>query len=127
MTLTREELLAPREMPREKIDVPELGGSVYVRALSGLERDAFEADVFYSREKGAAGLRNMRARLAVRCLCDERGTLLMTPEDADALGRQHSHAIDVMFQTAQRLNGIGDHALTDIKGNSQPILGDAQS
>ena len=41
--LNREAILAAEDLPRELVEVPEWGGAVYVRALTGAERDQFEA------------------------------------------------------------------------------------
>ena len=43
--LTRNEILAVDDLQTQKVDVPEWGGSVYVRGLTGSERDALEASI----------------------------------------------------------------------------------
>lgn len=124
MSLGRDEILARRPLAREEITVPELGGTVYVRVMSGLERDAYEADLLSNKDKR---LENMRARLLVRCACDATGQLLFKPEDADALGAQTWQALDRLAAAAQRLNRLSDASIEEIKGNSPPTLGAAQS
>lgn len=124
MSLGRDEILAPRPLAREEVLVPEWGSTVYVRVMSGFERDAYEADLLSNKDKR---LENMRARLLVRCACDANGNLLFTPEDADALGAQNWQALDRLAAAAQKLNRLSDAAIEEIKGNSLPTLGAAQS
>ena len=45
MFLTREEILAKTDLPYEDAEVPEWGGWVRIRALSGKQRDAIEASI----------------------------------------------------------------------------------
>ena len=42
--LTRDEILESEDLATETVSVPEWGGSVIVRALTGTERDAYEAE-----------------------------------------------------------------------------------
>lgn len=87
-----------------RVEVPEWGGAVYVRVMSGRERDAFEFACM--EDGGAKNQDNFRARLAVRCVCDEAGALLFTPADADALGAGNGAALSRILEVAAPLNGL---------------------
>jgi hypothetical protein len=104
--LTKESILAAADLPIEPVDVPEWGGTLYVRTLSGAERDAFESSTIDAKKSGAV-LDNIRARLAVRALCDKDGNRLFADDDADALGRKSGKALDRIWDVAQRLSGMG--------------------
>jgi len=113
--LTREQILAADDLPRERIEVPEWSGAVWVRTMTGAERDAFEAGVIGTG--GRQNLANVRARLVALTLCDESGKRLFGEEDIEALGRKSGAALDRLFAAAQRLNRIGDRDVRDLAGN----------
>lgn len=101
--LTKEQILLSDDLPQEPVQVPEWGGEVQVRTMTGTDRDAFEASLI-----GKDGrLENVRARLVSLTLCDEAGVRLFSDGDIDALGQKSAKALDRVFTVAQRLNGIG--------------------
>lgn len=102
--LTRDAILKADDLPKETVDVPEWGGGVLVRSMTGAERDAFEAQMF---EGGKARLQNLRARLVSQVCVDEQGNRLFTDEDIVALGAKSANALDRVFNAAQRLNAMG--------------------
>lgn len=114
--LTRDLILAASDLPTEEVQAPEWGGSVFVRTMSGTERDAFEQSVIDGKAN-ATSLDNVRARLAVKVICDAAGTRLFTDADADALGAKSGKVLDRVFEVAQRLNGIGADAVKSAEGN----------
>ncbi|MFZ2738092.1 MAG: hypothetical protein WBI20_02550 [Burkholderiaceae bacterium] len=105
--LTKESILAADDLPRERVTVPEWGGDVFVRTMTGTERDAFEASLI-GKESGKEGrLDNVRARLVSLALCSESGERLFDDFEIAALGKKSARALDRVFSVAQRLNGIG--------------------
>jgi hypothetical protein len=48
---------------------------------------------------------------------DEAGVQMFTEADVEALGRKSSAALERVCKIAQRLNGLGDADLEEIKGN----------
>lgn len=121
-TLTREDILAAaaKPVPREAIDIPELGGRVWIRGMTGAERDQYEHDNIFINRRGKVqqNADNLRARLAVRCLVDEDGNRLLTDADAPALGMMRSDVLAVIFEKAQRLSGVTDGDLDELKKGS---------
>ena len=120
----RNALLRPRPLTIEKVYVPELDMTFGVRVMSGAERDAFETEVWNMKDKRTE---NLRARLVVRCVCDMEGQLLFDPAEVASIGANSWIALDRLAAVAQRLNAMSDGAMEDLKGKSQPNLGDAQS
>ena len=105
--LTREAILAADDLPRERVNVPEWGGDVFVRTMTGTERDAFESSLI-GKDSGKEGrLENVRARLVSLALCSESGERLFDDAEIAALGKKSARALDRVFGVAQRLNGIG--------------------
>lgn len=119
--LSRDQIFAIDDSRIERVEVPEWGGHVYVRMLSGTERDAFEAATVTRKGKGKTetNLVNMRARLAVLCVCDESGKRLFADADATALGRKSAAALDRITDVALRLNGMTEESVEDAEGNSE--------
>ena len=101
--LSKDAILAADDLPRESVSVPEWGGEVLVRTMSGTDRDAFEASLLEKEGRMA----NVRARLVALTLCDARGDRLFGDGEIATLGRKSARALDRVFSVAQRLNGIG--------------------
>ena len=101
--LSKDAILAADDLPRETVIIPEWGGEVLVRTMSGTDRDAFEASLL---EKDGR-MENVRARLVALTLCDLQGDRLFNDSEIAALGRKSARALDRVFSVAQRLNGIG--------------------
>lgn len=117
--LSRDEILAADDLPRELVDVPEWGGAVYVRTLTGEERDAFEAATVQSRGKRVdLNLRNIRARLVALAVVDEDGRRLFTDGDVAALGKKSAQALNTLFGVAQRLSGLTEADVEEMAKNS---------
>lgn len=121
--LSKAQILSAEDRGRELVDVPEWGGSVYVQAMSGAERDAFEASMLEINEdaKGRVTttrkMENLRAKMCARCLVGEDGVRLFEEADIAALGAKSAKALDRVFSVAQRLNGVGEKDLEELAGN----------
>ena len=68
-------------------------------------------------------LKDTRSRLLVRCLCDDSGVLIFSPEDAPQLARKHSGAVEHLTEVARRINGLSgdddEEPNADLEKNSQ--------
>jgi hypothetical protein len=116
MALSRDAILAADDIKTEEVFVLEWGDSVFIKGMTGAERDAFEA----ANRDGSGGqkLANIRARFLVRCIVNENGTRIFTDQDAAALGKKSSAAIDRLWDVATDLNGSSDKAAEETEGNS---------
>lgn len=116
MTLTRDQILDAKDFNTKEIDVPEWGGSVFIRVMSGSQRDAWEADVMKASE--AKSFENMRAKLLARVLCDEKGDCLFnSDEDITALGAKSGVVLQRLFEAATKLNAISKEAQDELVKN----------
>lgn len=105
--LTKEQILAADDLPRESVEVPEWGGEVLVRALTAGERDAFEAELTERRGKQIeVNLRDVRAKLCSRAICDGDGKRLFTDQEVQTLAAKSASALTRVFEVAQRLSGL---------------------
>lgn len=126
--LGRDQILAAQDLEKELVAVPEWGGHVYVRALTGTERDAFEESLVDMKtvRKGRkqetvrqTRLANIRARLCALTMCDEDGKRLFTDGDVEELGKKSASALNRVFEVAQRLSGLTDEDVEELAGNSE--------
>jgi|TARA_R100000734_G_C3316578_1_gene109134 hypothetical protein len=112
--LDRDAILNVVDLKPEVVEVPEWGGSLYIRMLTASERDKFEASCVGTGKK--QNLTNIRARLVVLCACDEAGERLFTDADAEALGRKSAAAVDKVFGACSKLNGFSSQDIEDLEG-----------
>jgi len=110
----KETILTANDLELEEVKVPEWACSVYVRSMSGLERDSFEAEMEGLDNK----TENIRARLLVRCICDSGGERVFDDADAVDLGNKNGAALDRVFAVAMKHNPIGEEAVADLEKNS---------
>lgn len=107
--LTLEQLLQPRAWPVEELEIPELGGSVRIRALSASEMDAFNAAITETRGKNVVVNRlNYRAKLLAKALVNGDGKTPLCTEPAHeiALGSLPTAVADRILEVVNRLNGM---------------------
>lgn len=115
---------AAQQLPIEKVDVPELGGHIYIRAMSGVERDSWEKSLMVGRGKRRdIDTTNVRARLVARTACDESGKRIFDDGDAVALGGLRVDALTKLFAVAQRLSGVSDDDVEELGKASAPAAG----
>lgn len=124
--LSKAEILAASDLATEVVEVPEWGGSVIVRTMTGAQRDAYEATLMTRTETGKLEVNtdNMRAKLLVVTLVDEAGNALFSATDLDAFAAKSSGVIERLVIVAQRLNGLNRGAVEEAAKNSvsgQPV------
>lgn len=128
MRLSRDDILKADDIVTEEVEVPEWGGSVLVRGLTGRERDEYEASMAVQRgSKLVPDPANLRAKLIARCVVGDDGNLLFTPSDVDLLGRKSGAAVDRVFEVAARLSGLSDEDMDDLEKNSGTALSGGSS
>ncbi len=113
--LTRDDILGVQDIEIEEVEVPEWGGSVFVKGMTGIERDRFEASIVEQRGKNAkVSMVNIRAKLASETMCDKDGTKLFSVKDAAALGEKSAAGLDRVFDVSMRLSGISDDEIEEL-------------
>jgi hypothetical protein len=120
--LTRDEILAAKDHKIEPIEVPEWGGSGFVKSLSGTDRDRLESAgiVWEKRPNGTIAIggykaEGTRARLVAASFCDADGNLLFAPADIEALGAKDSAPLNRIADVATRLSGMAPAAIEEAK------------
>lgn len=114
-TLKREDILKVSDIQKQLVSVPEWGGEVYVKGLTGAERDKFESGMIENRGKDQkVNLANIRAKLASLSICDEDGKRLFTESDVQALSQKSATALQRVFEVAQKLSGLGNDDVEEL-------------
>lgn len=128
--LSKQQILSAQDIQFEDISVPEWGGEVRVKGLSGRERDKFEADSLSKAKKGGQRdviLENLRARLVVACVVDEQFQPLFDRADVMRLGEKSAVALERVFSKAQELSGMSDEDVEELAGNSDSDQSDSST
>lgn len=124
--LNRDSLLKRDLLDIRRVDLPG-GDFVFVRQMTGRERDIFERSMIVETKdkKGRTSYQNsladFRAKLAVCTLCDEQGELLLRPDDYEVLSTHMTAAkLDKIVTEAQALNAISEEDRDNLVKNSEP-------
>lgn len=116
--LDRTTILEADDALVEACHVPEWGGVVRLRVITGRERDRWEAAAYKATEKGGS-TEGLKARLVIASAVDADGKPLFRNEDLAALQGKNAVAINRLFDAARKLNGIGDDEAREILGESK--------
>lgn len=117
MALTRDEIKAKRSVrQRVPVEVPQLGGTIYVAKMTARDRDDFEYMVTGGKV-GNVNTKNIRARFMALVCVNEDGTRMFDESDAEWLGELDTDAVQEIVDAGFRLNGIGGEALEDAAKN----------
>ena len=118
--LSADQILGADDLKYEDVPVPEWGGTVRVRELTGTERDKFESQ-FVGKDGTsvrAEGIEGFRARLAVASLVDGDGKVLFrSAAETKRLGEKSAAALQRVCDVAIRLSGIREDDIKELTGN----------
>jgi hypothetical protein len=117
--LSKNAILTADDLKTQDIPVPEWGGEVRIKTLTGAERDQYEADSVKTNRGGKreVNMTNMRARLIAMCAVDEQGQLLFTRADVMKLGQKSAVALERVFDAAATMSGMSDDDVAELAGN----------
>ena len=116
--LDKKAILEAQDIITEEVPVPEWGGSVMVKSLTGAERDAFEQSILVRRgDTYEANMSLVRAKLAATSIVDEDGERLFSDGDIKALAKKNAAALDRIFAVASRLSGISEDDTEELAKN----------
>lgn len=124
MELSREALLKKQKLNIEKVELDDTN-HVYVREMTGRERDNFEKSLMKQTEKDGkpvmeSTLEDFRAKLAVNTVCDEKGKAVFQPGDVSILSKNMSAKwLIKIADAASKLNGITEADKEEMVKNSE--------
>lgn len=120
--LSKADILQPRDAEIYPVEVPEWGGTAYIRVPSSAVLDRFQNRQAQLRDQGIP-LNNFHARIGVLVLCDEQGNLLFTDADESDLSHQSAKALKRVFDAAKGFLGLTDDVVEEEAKNLQPTSG----
>lgn len=128
---TKDQILNAPTRTYEYVSVPEWGGPIRLRSLTGKERDEFESSVQDSpgrRGKGKDNTANFRARLIAKCAVDAEGELLFSNRhEVNLLGEQPAKLLQTVFDVCAAMNGFSDEDVESLVEDFDPEDGGAST
>lgn len=124
--LTRDQILQANDIQSRIIAVPEWGGEVRVRGLTGTERDRYESSLLQERKGGGykQNLRNARTRLVVLGCVDDQGRRLFNDGDIEALAARSAAALERVFAAIREMSGMTEADIEELTENFGEAAGD---
>ncbi len=124
--LSKAAILQANDLQSVAVDVPEWGGSVFVRGMTAAERDQYEQELMSISRTGKTmelkySLSNVKARLAVKCIVDSDGTRLFTDSDVQAVGNKSASALNRIVDVVMALSGLTDADVEELEKNSESV------
>ncbi len=124
--LSKQQILEAQDIKIEEVEVPEWGGSVFIKVMNATQRDEFETFVYKRQDQ--KDLSGMRVLLCKLCLCDEQGKRMFeSVNDVKALTDKSGSALMVVFQAAQKLNALSPDDVGEMEENSEPDPSDGST
>jgi len=114
MALNKEQILAADDLGLLEVPVPEWSGSVYIRVMSVGERDSYENEWMANK---STGVPNFRSKFLQRVLCNDKGELLFTKEEVDALAKKSARVVGTLWEAAMRHNKLTDQDVEELAKN----------
>lgn len=115
--LRRDDILNVKDIKTELVEVPEWGGSVYVRGLTAKEADIIQDSMIVNRNSKHPGvsMKDLRASFCAACVVDEQGNKLFTAKDIIALGEKSISALEKIHSVAEKLSNVDETAIDRVK------------
>lgn len=98
-----------------RVDVPEWGGEVYVKVMSGAERDKWELSTTELLKNPSAA--NIRASLCLITICDDKGKRLFDDAQLIELGKKSSIVLERIFNISREINRLRDEDIEELEKN----------
>lgn len=114
MPLTKDQILAADDLGLLEVQVPEWGGSVFIRVMTVGERDAYENDWVVNKTRG---VEDFRSKFLARCLCDSKGQRLFDDAEIPALSRKSAKVMSRLWQKAMEHNALADKDVEELAKN----------
>ena len=124
--LTRDAILGVQDIRTETVDVPEWGGAVLVRGMSGVERNQYELSIVQevpspNKRQARAGQTitkmdrtNIVSRLCTWCIVDGNGNRVFNVNDIELLATKSAAALERVSDVAMRLSGMTDDDVEEL-------------
>ncbi len=109
--LTKDEFFAVPDIVTKEVTLPApYVGTVFMKSMNGEEGEAFQQSLMKRDATGKPeiDLRHSRAKLLIRCICNEESQLLFSEEDIPALLKKSDKVLEFLVKEANAINGRGE-------------------
>jgi len=122
--LTRDSIVKAKDYTIEEVEVPEWGGVVRLRSLTGKDRDEYESAIVDSssspgKPDARVDIRGLKALLLSMAIVDENDEKMFDKKEVDILNSKSAKVIEMLWNKAQEMNGIGIEAVDKAEKNLQ--------
>ncbi|MBU9154207.1 hypothetical protein KTD28_06240 [Burkholderia gladioli] len=111
--LTRDQILAARDLETEVVHVPEWGGDVRIGVMSGKAREVLMDSLAEQQP-----LSRFQALMLASTIVDDDGAPIFSADDVEQLRCKSTEVLVRLVEIAMRLNKIGQTAVEDAEKNS---------
>lgn len=120
--LTKEAILGANDIEIREVEVPEWGGIVGVRGMTGHERQKYEESL--RGKKGQINTRYALEKLVTLCVVDKDGNRLFSDDDIAALSKKSARALMRVAAVATELSGLTKEDMEEMVENFDETLFD---
>jgi len=117
--LTRDQILGAKDLARETVNIPEWGGNIIIREMTGKQRDLLEG--MMASRMGANGrimsTKDLRAKMTIMSVIGEDGETLFDDKDIPSISGKSGKALDRIVEAVQKLNGLDSEDIEEKAGN----------
>jgi hypothetical protein len=106
--LNREQILGAQDLTRKEVEVPEWGGSVFVRQLTGGEL------VKLQRLLSSDNVLDL-VPLVVMCTVDENGKRIFSDKDVEALAAKNGRVLERIATACLSINYLDSESREEVK------------
>ena len=114
--LSKEQIIAAKDIESEVVPVPEWGGEVMVQGLTLEEKDDWQASII---DDGKVNMKGATVSLCALSMRDDDGNIMFTSDDIAELSQKAAAPLDRIFQVAQKLSGLGAGEIEEVVKNSE--------
>lgn len=116
--LSHDDILKIDDLEVRDLDVPEWGGTVRVKALSGKERANYQLSITQFRgDEAIPNLTNIQAKLVARVIVDEDGKRMFSDQEINALGEKSGATLERIFNVGAEMAGLSDENIAQAAAN----------
>lgn len=115
--LSGDEILAAEDIQTKAVEVPEWGGTVYVRTLTGVQRMEWSKVIAELNEEGSQHLLPACAVVFTLCKADGVSCFDRNLESVKALAAKSGAAILKVFTVADEVNAFTEKAMEELEEN----------
>lgn len=125
--LSKKDIVAAQDIEFAEVDVPEWGGIVTIKTLTGRERDAFEASMIQGVGKAQRiDMQNVRAKFCSLIIVDpETHERMFLKPEIEKLAEKSAPALQRVYDKGMEMSKFNQEEIEDLMGNSdsaQPVV-----